>query len=346
MSRLHLRDHIDEILASVSEDLKTKQTKAESIRKSHGESDSCPEHMDTAAELHGDQRYDDGFDVVQMVSEYRALRSSIIKLWTESKTTLDNTDVKDLTRFNEAIDQALAESVVKFNDKVDYSRNLLLGVLAHDLRSPLSTISMAGALLGRLGPLNEKQAAVTETFMASGDRMTHILSDLLDLARASHGTGLPIAARPMNIRSLAEHMVAETKTGNPDCHIILEIDGDTSGVWDSTRLGQLLSNLLGNAIQYGYKTSPVRLTIKGTKDLVSLIVHNEGPPIPPTQINSLFNSFTRGPVADVAENVRSNLGLGLFITNEIVKSHAGKIDVRSTEADGTSFVITLPKRPA
>lgn len=346
MSRLQLRDHIDEILESISVDLETRQTEAEAVRKSHGKSDSGEAHDDTAAEAHGDLRHDDGFDVVQMVSEYRALRSSVIKLWTVSKTALDNTDVKDLTRFNEAIDQALAESVVKFNDKVDYSRGLLLGVLGHDLRSPLGAISMSGTLLRRLGPLNERQEAVTATLMTCSDRMTRIISDLLDLARANQGTGLPVVAKRMNLRMLAEQMVAETKARHIDRDIELEITGDVSGEWDSTRLGQLFSNLLGNAIQYGLKTSPIKVTIGGATDSVAIVIHNEGPPIPAAQLTTLFNSFTRGTEAHATENAGSNLGLGLFITNEIVKSHAGKIEVCSSEADGTAFIVTLPRRPA
>jgi len=126
MSRLQLRDHVDAILSFVVKDIESSQTSSEQVRKSHGKSDNPEESKDSAAEIHGDIRQDEGFDIIQMGSEYRALRSSIIKLWTRVQRVLSDEDVLDLTRFNESIDQALAESVVRFVKKVDYSRDLLL----------------------------------------------------------------------------------------------------------------------------------------------------------------------------------------------------------------------------
>jgi signal transduction histidine kinase len=106
-----------------------------------------------------------------MVSEYRALRSSVIKLWTNSNRTLSDAEVVDLVRFNEAVDQALAESVVKFTEKVDYSKDLLLGILGHDIRSPLGAMSMCAQLMPRVGTLNEKQAQLTTQMVDCGTRI-------------------------------------------------------------------------------------------------------------------------------------------------------------------------------
>ncbi|EGF91040.1 histidine kinase-, DNA gyrase B-, and HSP90-like ATPase family protein [Asticcacaulis biprosthecium C19] len=344
MTRMQLRDHIDEILSFICDDLETAQTKTEQVEKSHGKRDSGQGYADTAAEAHGELRHGDGFDIVQMVSEYRALRGSIVKLWMRRRRTLEDTDIEDLTRFNESIDQALAESVVKFSAKVDYSRDLILGVLGHDLRSPLGAISMAGQLLPRLGALTDKQATLAAQVGTCSDRMTRIITDLLDLARARHGTRLPVSALAMDLGQLAQQMVAETKSQHADRDIDLTIKGDVTGAWDNTRLSQVLSNLLGNAIQYGDATAPVTVTILGTADDVSLTVLNQGPIIPEAQMASLFHSFTRGAEPGAQRNGGSNLGLGLFITREIVKSHDGKIEVSSNKRDGTSFRITLPRR--
>ena len=344
MTRLQLRDHIDEILSFISSDLDTDQTLTEQIKKSHGESDNTEAYKDTAAEAHGDLRHDDGFDIVQMVSEYRALRTSVIKLWTKSQRKLEEADLDDLTRFNEAIDQALAESVVKFTAKVDYSRDLLLGVLGHDLRSPLGAVSMAGTLLARSDGLSERQVLLASQIETCTGRMARIIADLLDLARARQGTGLPVTALPMDLAVLAREMVAETAIQHIDRAITLKIDLDVSGEWDATRLGQLFSNLLGNAIQYGAKTTPIDVFIEGAKNSVSVKIRNQGPPIPKEQLSVLFHSFTRGTESQTIQDSGSNLGLGLFIASEIVKSHSGTIEVTSNDTEGTCFTVNLPRR--
>jgi len=219
---------------------------------------------------------------------------------------------------------------------------LLLGILGHDLRNPLGTISMAGVLLPRLGLLNEKQAGLAATIATSSDRMARIISDLLDLTRSRQGTGLPVDPQPMDLGELAVQMVAEAKTQTPDRDIELQIVGDVDGDWDRTRLGQMFSNLLGNAVQYGDKTKPIKLVVEGSGHSVSVVINNDGPPIPAGQLATLFNSFTRG-AEPATDDVGSNLGLGLFITSEIVKSHLGTIEVSSSELAGTSFSVRLPR---
>ncbi len=343
MTAFQLRDHIEQILSFISEDLESPQTAREQIRKSHGKNDSV-DYEDSAAEIHGNIRHDEGFDIVQMVSEYRALRSSVIILWTKANRTLSDEDVVDLTRFNESIDQALAESVVKFTKKVDYSKDLLLGVLGHDIRSPLGAMSMCAQLMSRVGILNDKQVELTAQIVDSGARISDIITTLLDLTRARVGTGLPILRMRIDIEIVASKVVDEMKIQHPDRSFVLKIAGDVHGEWDTTRIGQLFSNLIGNAVQYGTKTDPIDVMVKGDSLGVIISVHNTGVPIPPKQLTTLFNSFTRGESnGNQAGGVTSNLGLGLFITKEIVLAHEGTIKVISNEKEGTIFSVWLPK---
>jgi len=343
MTTAQLRDHIEQILSFIATNLESPQSDRQRMTKSHGRSDSVGD-VDTAAEIHGDIRHDEGFDIVQMVSEYRALRGSVIKLWTNSNRTLSNADVVDLVRFNEAIDQALAESVVKFTEKVDYSKDLLLGILGHDIRSPLGAMSMCAQLVPRVGTLNEKQMELTTQMVDCGKRISDIVGNLLDLTRSRIGTGLPIVKTPMDIGALAQQVVDEIQVQHPDRSIVFEANGDTAGECDATRIGQLFSNLIGNAIQYGAKNLPIHVSVNGDAQGVSISIHNHGDPIPANQLTKLFHSFTRGENGEPKVNpLATNLGLGLFITKEIVVAHGGSIKVVSNSQEGTTFMVQLPR---
>lgn len=344
MSRLQLKDHIEQILQFIATDIESAQSPREQVYKSHGKSDQDVTQKDSASEIHGSIRHADGFDIVQMVSEYRALRASIIKLWTHENTRLSDRDMADLIRFNESIDQSLAESVARFMQKVEHSKDLLLGILGHDMRSPLGAITMSSRLLTRVGELNEKQTAFNDQIQDSAIRVTKIVTDLLDLTRARLGSGLPIKRHTMDLGELAEHIVQETRVQNPHLTIILNSTGNNHGDWDRSRLGQVFSNLITNAVQYGSKDFPITVTVTGTEKVIRIIVHNRGPVISSSQLAILFNSFTRGANGDVdANNPTANLGLGLFITKEIITAHGGSIHVDSTQAEGTAFKIDLPR---
>ncbi|MES2309684.1 MAG: HAMP domain-containing sensor histidine kinase [Verrucomicrobiota bacterium] len=344
MNKLQLRDHIEQLLSFIVKDIESPQTASQQISKSHGENDSDESSPESAAEIHGLARHHEGFDIIQMVSEYRALRSSIIKLWTKSKTILADIDLVDLTRFNESIDQALAESVMRFMGNVTYSKDLILGVLAHDIRSPLAAIKMCASLLPLIGTLNEKQTSIASQMEKSSVRANKIVADLLDLARSQLGSGLSIRREPMNMGVVAQEVVNEVQIQYANRPIVLNIIGNVEGNWDMTRLGQLFSNLISNAVQYGSDASPIQVTVKGDPLEVIISVQNECDPIPPLQLISIFDSFTRGKErSGVNDEISTNLGLGLFITKEIATAHEGLIDVISNAIEGTIFTVRLPK---
>lgn len=343
MSELQLKDHIPQLLKFIARDIDTAQTASEQVFKSQGGSDNTPDKINTAAESHGEQRHASGFNIVQMVSEYRALRSSIVKLWTESKDSLNTMDILDLTRFNEAIDQILAESVARFTEKVDYSKGLLLGVLSHDIRTPLGAIKMLAHLMPTVGTLNQKHNEFLSQIGSCSVRANSIVADLLDLTRARIGTGLTVVRQPMDISGVAKEIIAEIQVLSPNRAICFESSGDISGEWDAIRLGQVFTNLIGNAIQYGVENKPISVTIIGEASDVIIAVHNECEPIPAAQLLTLFDSFTRGERGN-SQSAKSNLGLGLFITREIVLSHQGSLDVISNDNEGTTFRIRLPKK--
>jgi signal transduction histidine kinase len=340
MTPLALRDDIHEILAFIVKDIESSQTRLEQVEKSKGEKEPSP--TATAAEIHAALRLSGGFDIDQMVSEYRALRASVIKLWSKANSQMSNQDILDLTRFNESIDQAVAESVSHYIEKVDYSKDLFIGILSHDLRTPLNVISLSAQIQLKMGE-NERQTRLATQIFDSTSRITQIVNDLLDVTRARFGSGLPVIRAPMDMGFVSRQLVDEMRAAYPTRTITLEVLGDMKGEWDKARIGQVFSNLIGNAVQYSFKDSSIGITVKGTTKEVILSVHNEGAPIPPEKLGTIFNSLTRAVTDEGEHPVAVNLGLGLYITKEIVVSHGGTIDVTSSEENGTTFTARFPR---
>ncbi len=341
MTPLALRNHIHQILTFIVSDVESPQTSSEQIKKSHGgkEKSSTP----TAAETHAALRLAGGFNIDQMVSEYRALRASVIKLWSVANTQMNHLDIIDLTRFNESIDQELAESVSHYTEKVGSSKDLFIAILGHDLRTPLGVISMATKLILNMGELSERQTMLANQIVESTSRVTAIANDLLDMTRARFGAGLSVVRASMDMGFVSRHMVNEMRIAYPRRNINLEASGELKGEWDKARIGQVFSNLIGNAVQYSFRDSSISVTIKGTSEEVLLSVHNEGVPIPLEKMGTIFDSLTRAATYEGDHPGAVNLGLGLYITKEIVVSHGGTIDVTSTEEDGTTFTARFPK---
>ena len=338
-----LRDHAVEMLANIVIDLRTPQSGAEQTRKSKGHADSgVADNDDTAAEVHGADRAESGFSVGEMVSEYRALRASVIRLWTQARGTLTGDDLEDLTRFNEAIDQALAESITRYTHNIDRSKEMFLAILGHDLRSPLGAVSMAAQFMLDTGDLAESNLTMTTRILRSARRMNRMVGDLLDFTRSRLGSGVPIVRAPMDLGKEVANAVDEVAAAHPDTVIGLTTTGDLQGNWDCARIGQVMTNLLSNAVQHGSATTPIHVLVEGHADDVVIRVHNHGPAIPARELPKIFSPFKRLHGAQPA-SPSSNLGLGVYIVERVVTAHEGSIDVTSTEEDGTAFVVRLPR---
>jgi signal transduction histidine kinase len=343
MTKLALRDHIEEILNFVADDLETPQSKREQVKKSRGLGSEGSNLTQSAAEVHAALRLSDGFDIDQMVSEYRALRASVVKQWIAHNRVLADTDLEDLTRFNEAIDQAVAESVVHYTDSVNRSRSLFLGVLGHDLRNPIGAATMAARHMVKRGGTDPKQTLLASQIVSTTERATQILNDLLDITRSAFGTEFPITKAPMDMGQLGLQLAEEMRTVSDGRVIEINITGETLGEWDKARIGQMLSNLMGNALQYSPENSPILVTIAGQGDDVLMSVHNDGDPIPSSKINVIFDSFTRAQNGEIEREGAMNLGLGLYIAKRIVLAHKGDISVVSTTQAGTTITVRLPR---
>ncbi|QDM25112.1 HAMP domain-containing histidine kinase [Tardiphaga sp. vice304] len=340
-SPLSLRNHIAYILRFVADDIDSPQTDAEQVDKSQGK--NARRSTNSVAEVHAALRQAGGFNMDQMVSEYRALRASVVKLWSAQTTETTLQDIHDLTRFNEAIDQELTESISYYSLKVERSRNLFLGILGHDLRNPIGAMTMSAELIGRIGSLSERQTMLISQISVSASRVMEILDQLLDLTRARLGSGLQIIRETMDMAFVARQLVDEMRTAHPGNSFTVEVSGDTEGAWDRPRIGQVFSNLLGNAVQYGFKDLPINVSIRGETHDVSVSIHNDGVPIPPNAVAGIFEALVRSGDGEDVHLQSNNLGLGLYITKEIVVAHGGSIKVTSSEKTGTTFTARFPR---
>ena len=345
MDLVALRDHAKEMLEAIVIDLRTPQTSAEQVTKSRG---AAPDLVasDTAAEVHGAGRAESGFTIAEMVSEYRALRASVIRLWTHASGHLTGADLEDLMRFNEAIDQALAESITRYTTDLDHSKEMFLAVLGHDLRTPLGAVITSSQFMLDTGELPEPHLTLTDRIARSAKRMNRMVADLLDFTRSRLGTGVPIVRKPMDLGNEAHHAVDEMLAAHPESVLQIDTSGDLRGEWDCARVGQALTNLLSNAVQHGAGDSPIAVAVRGGTDDVVLTVHNEGRAIAPSEIAGIFSPFKRLRPGEDPEPGSSNLGLGLYIAERIVTAHGGTIGVTSSARNGTAFTVTLPRNVA
>jgi signal transduction histidine kinase len=344
MTARELRDHAGAMLREIATDLETAQARQESIDESQGHAPLVAD--DTAAEIHAADRLAAGFTLEQVMAEYRALRASVLRLWKNRIKTFTSSEIEDMVRFNEAIDQALTESVTRYSEMYRESQNLFLSILGHDVRSPLGTISMgAQALLGD-ATLTSKSTQAASRIVNTTARVAEIVSDLLDFSTSHLGDGIPVSPSAMDFAFVCDSVVDEARTFHPDRSIELEMSGDLRAVWDSARISQALSNLITNAIQHGSKTDPISVTVKGEKEEIVWKIQNAGEVVSAANLRTIFDPAKRFALRPASERKLSdpkNLGLGLYITREIVSAHGGKIEISSTKDEGTTFTIRLPR---
>lgn len=344
MNSVELRDHAKAILLAAARDMNTSQTKSEQAAKSKGEDLGKTPSLDQAAASHGELRHTVGFDLVQMTSEFRHLRASVIRLWVESLQAPDLAYFTDMIRFNEAIDEALAESTAAYAEQVSRSRDIFLAILGHDLRAPLQAVTMSADLLAYRTDLDTKSQSYVSRIKSSTRHMGAMVSDLLEFVRSRLGASLPIDRVSMDFGSACREAVDEACAGQPQSHPRVEIEGDTVGRWDRGRIDQLLQNLIGNALQHGKGEQDIHVKVSGEQEHIQLTVHNLGDPIAEDAIGSIFDPLVRSNSEGATPRGPStSLGLGLFIVKEVVNAHGGSITVTSNVGDGTTFTVVLPK---
>lgn len=344
MDSVALRDHARLMLEAIAIDLGNEQSDQQAKLKSHGHGRLLTD--ESAAEIHAAQRLFSGFTIEQLVAEYRALRASVLSLWADNAQQGLATDPRDVMRFNEGIDQAIAESVSRYAQMVSTSQHLFLAILGHDLRNPLATTLMASSFIMQSSEVDDKYTVAANRIYNAGQRMNRLVNDLIDYSRSNLGSNLPIILKDANLETLCREAIAEQQQAHPERSFALHAQGDCHGRWDDNRIAQVLSNLLGNAVQHGAQGEQIVVRLTPADSELVLRVESRGKLIPPEHINTVFEPLVRlagdneTPLAQ-----GTSMGIGLYIVKQIVIAHGGAITVTSTEQEGTVFALTLPRRP-
>jgi PAS domain S-box-containing protein len=245
--------------------------------------------------------------------------------------------VTDVTRLKEA-EEALREEAT--------FRERFLGVVAHDLRSPLAAVALSASSLLRQGDAPALWMRTLSRIAHATDRMGRMVGNLMDLVRSRAGGGIGITRKPIDLASVVREVADELEASHPGRHIEVSVEGNTRAELDADRMADVVSNLASNALAYSPSESPVEVDVSGRDGELALTVHNAGTPIPPKTLKTIFTPFKRGAPPGGGAPAMRGLGLGLFIVGEITRAHGGTVAVSSTAEQGTTFTVRLPRAGA
>jgi len=345
MDKPSLRNHSEEILQATARDMMSTQSESQKHEKSKGDRAPGAENqsIESISESHGLVRILQGFDLPEVVSEYRSLRASVLRLWGKTEYSRASTSTEEISRFNESIDQSLYQAVLSFTNQANYSHRIFLAILAHDLRNPLSAIKMGAKALGKVAD-SGMDHTIPRRMTASAEVMEKMIEDLLKFAGTELGAELPILKDEANLEILCRDALEEVKAAHPERELRLDSKGDFNGCWDEARIRQSVSNLIGNAVDHGDRETPILLTLRDDGPEVVLAVQNAGESITPKDIKVIFDPLVTAS-ADILERKKRSggLGLGLYIVNSVISAHGGRIEVESS-GNKTVFTVRLPRR--
>jgi hypothetical protein len=227
MSPRALRDHARPILTAIAADMALPETPREQLEKSQGRQ---PMEVGSAAGTHGTLRHVSGFSLLQLTAEYRALRATVLRLWLPKVEHFDEDVSRDMVRFNETIDQALAESVLTYSEQGTRTRDTFLAILGHDLRSPLATVSMGGAVLAREYAPDTAVGAIALRLLRSAASMTTMVNDLLEYSRTQLGGAIPIESAVQDMAPGCGAAIVADPTPNVNATGLVTFHPDTGAL--------------------------------------------------------------------------------------------------------------------
>ena len=275
--RAALRDEAGEMLLTIAQDMETPQTPTQQSEKSKGRGGKTA--TDTSAETYSFTRLGQGFNQVQALAEFRAVRATVIRLWMKTAPKIDDAAMNEMIRFNEGIDDAITESTARFMEEIEKSRDFATAVLAHDLRNPLNAVLSTAQFLHTTGSVDRPTLVeLSNNIIHSGSQMSKLIDDLLDFTRTRLGQTLPVKCVETDLVPICLQTVAELAAAHPACTINL-----SCLILSEARLTRLVSvRCCPTWLVMRYITvltsTPVTVTLGMERDHVILRVHNEGDP--------------------------------------------------------------------
>jgi len=341
LTETELRDSAGDLLRGIAADMRRSQDSGQQEAKSHNGGVQEASFNDIARQ-HANDRLGHGFGINDVIAEFRALRASVLRRW-EHTLPGGAASFQEMIRFNEAIDQALAQSVRRHAQGTERTRDLFAGVLAHDLRSPLGAIINSAEVILRDEGLSARGLRSVANVRGSAARMKRMIDDLLVFTRTRLGNPLPVELTSQDIGRICSDAAEEVRAAYPDAQIDVRVAGELKGQWDGIRIAEIVVNLLVNAVQYG--AGPICVQASGDDGHVTLAVSNEGKPIPRHALPTLFDPLTRVTSSSAPRWTAAGMGLGLYICRCIAHAHGGTISVDSTDA-ATTFTVRMPRYPS
>lgn len=332
-----MREQLPQILDAIVRDLRTTQSRAEAVQRSRTPV-MAPATPSSAAGTYARLRAQSGITLEQVVSELRALRSCVLLLWSDAAPDGDDA-LEDVVRFNEAVDQILAESIANFSAEIEGWRNVFLGTLAHDLRGPLSVNLLAAEVLSRITPDGPARPLV-DRMTRSATRIKALLDSLLDYSKASLGRGIRVSPVEADLDAELRDEIELLQALFPEHEVAYESGGRTTAIVDASRIREAVANLVINAAKHGAPNGRIRVVLSADRSGLTLAVENFGPTVPDETLSGLFMPF--GHMREEGNSPQTDsLGLGLFIVKQIATAHGGSVSVSSGEGR-TTFVLKLP----
>lgn len=274
------------------------------------------------------------YEAPAVICEYQILRSTILDVLKRHQVEISDEAMQII---NTAFDTSIREAVTAFTLAQSAFREQFVATLAHDLRNPLAAASMAAELIGLARDRNTINAAanrITENLA----RMDQMIKDLLDTVMFQRGERLSLHPSNFDIAELVREVAEQAAiVHGPRFEVAA---ASISGWWGREAIKRALENLLSNAIKYGARDTPIRIFTKEYDGRMLLSVHNQGEPIPPGQVETVFQVFRRAQAAKAGD--QQGWGIGLPYVRSVAESHGGSIDVDSSRERGTTFSIDIP----
>lgn len=341
LSDEELRDSIPDLLDALAASLDRPDATDPHSPLAGSQTGTPARRLENYSRSHADTRLAQGFGLEQVISEYAALRVDVLQRC-GGGSPIPEEALAEWIAFDRSMDRCLYESVAWFIQGVSSARDLMLGVLGHDLRSPLAAISTSATVLLHDQRADPRTTNIAARVLTSATRMSRMIRDLLDFARTRMGHRLPIVTSRIPLRPLLSEAVEEMRAALPDALIHCSVEGPLEGDWDPERISQLLANLIANAYQHGDATRGIDVCARSDGEVVVISVHNAGAPIPENVRRKLFEPLMHGASTPQASVLAGSVGLGLYISREIALAHGGDIDVESSLENGTTFSVRMP----